>query len=76
MYYAPSFSFLNSHYSVLGMEEDLSEELAARTVKDMGRILARMIADGEYNFVSSLFCSFCVFLLDPLLFCYFLLNYV
>lgn len=31
----------------LSMEEDQSEELATRTVRDMGRILSRMIADGH-----------------------------
>ena len=30
------------------MEEDTAEQLATRTVRDMGRILSRMIADGEY----------------------------
>lgn len=32
----------------LGMEGDDEEELATRGVRDMGRLLAKMISDGEY----------------------------
>ncbi|XP_050687370.1 epithelial splicing regulatory protein 1-like isoform X4 [Eriocheir sinensis] len=46
-YHSEDIASVPDMLNFLGMEEDSSEELATRTVKDMSSILARMIADGH-----------------------------
>ncbi|KAK8382536.1 hypothetical protein O3P69_015425 [Scylla paramamosain] len=46
-YHSEDMASVPDMLSFLAMEEDSAEELATRTVRDMGRILSRMIADGH-----------------------------
>ncbi|XP_042222346.1 epithelial splicing regulatory protein 1-like, partial [Homarus americanus] len=46
-YHSEEMTCVPDMINFLGEESDENEELATRTVRDMGRIIARMIADGH-----------------------------